>query len=92
MLVTDFVVSEKTELAKRIWHILIDVDNVNVNIRRDFPVNSSLFVCLHKWVLSPSGCCCNEVKEDMVTFQLLNLSPHVTILGDKELNVGPRVQ
>lgn len=30
------------ELDKRIWHILADVDNVDVNIWRDFSVNRSL--------------------------------------------------
>lgn len=46
----------KRELDKRIWHILTDVDNVDVNIRRDFPVNRSLFVytsgCIYPQVVA----------------------------------------
>lgn len=47
---------QERELDKRIWHILTDVDNVDVNIRRDFPVNRSLFVytsgCIYPQVVA----------------------------------------
>ena len=68
------------ELAKRIWRVLIDVDNVDVDIRRDFPANRSLFVYTSGCIY-PSGCCRNEVEEDSVVFHLPHLCPHVYYSG-----------
>lgn len=68
------------ELGKRIWRVLIDVDNVDVDIRRDFPANRSLFVYTSGCIY-PSGCCRNEVEEDSVAFHLPHLCPHAYYSG-----------